>query len=191
MICRLHRRKSNCSNNIEHLFKIDIILVAYVQEPLTLTSNLGGYLDKVDREIIRVLEADARTSLRRIAEEVGVALGTVSNRVRRLEAIGVIKGYTVLLNPDKSGWGLSVVIGLRIQKGRLMEIQEKIAKDSRVYGVYDVTGDYDSMVLARARDRDDLDDFSKSVMSISGIERSVTHLVLNTVKEAPPSIPPE
>jgi DNA-binding Lrp family transcriptional regulator len=82
-----------------------------------------------------------------------------------------------------------VVIGLRIEKGRLIEIQEKIAKDNRVYGVYDVTGDYDSMVLARARDRDDLDDLTKSVMSISGIERSFTHLVLNSVKEMPPSIP--
>lgn len=106
-----------------------------------------------------------------------------------MEGLGVIRGYTVLLNPDKSGWGLSVVIGLRIQKGRLMEIQKKIAKDHRVFGVYDVTGDYDSMVLARARDRGDLDDLSKSVMSIEGIERSVTHLVLNTVKEMPPSLP--
>jgi DNA-binding Lrp family transcriptional regulator len=146
-------------------------------------------LDDVDRRILKVLEADARTSLRRIAKEVGVALGTVSNRVRRMEGLGVIRGYTVLLNPDKSGWGLSVVIGLRIQKGRLMEIQKKIAKDHRVFGVYDVTGDYDSMVLARARDRGDLDDLSKSVMSIEGIERSVTHLVLNTVKEIPPSVP--
>jgi DNA-binding Lrp family transcriptional regulator len=70
-----------------------------------------------------------------------------------------------------------------------MEIQKKIAKDHRVYGVYDVTGDYDSMILARARDRTDLDDLSKNVLSISGIERSVTHLVLNSVKEMPPSIP--
>ena len=107
-------------------------------------------MDEVDRKIVRVLEDDARTSLRRIAEEVGVALGTVSNRVRRMEALGVIQGYTVLLDPDKSGWGLSVVIGLRIEKGRLIEIQERIARDHRVFGVYDVTGDYDSMVLARA-----------------------------------------
>ena len=81
------------------------------------------------------------------------------------------------------------MIGLRIEKGRLIEVQEKIAKDNRVYGVYDVTGDYDSMVLARAEDRGDLDDLSKSVMSMSGIERSVTHLVLNSVKEMPPSLP--
>jgi len=146
-------------------------------------------MDDVDKKILRVLEADARTSLRKIAEEVGVALGTVSNRVRRLESLGVITGYTVLLDPDKAGWGLSVVIGLRIEKGRLIEIQEKIAKDNRVYGVYDVTGDHDSMILARGKDRDDLDDLIKNVLSMSGIERSVTHLVLNSVKEMPPSIP--
>lgn len=146
-------------------------------------------MDEVDRRILKVLEDDARTSLRKIAEIVGVALGTVSNRVRRLETIGVIRGYTVLIDPDKAGWGLSVLIGLRIEKGRLIEIQEKIANDNRVYGVYDVTGDYDSMVLARATNRDDLDDLIKSVVSVSGIERSVTHLVLNSVKEMPPSLP--
>jgi DNA-binding Lrp family transcriptional regulator len=47
-----------------------------------------------------------------------------------------------------------------------------------------VTGDFDSMVIARARDRSDLDDLSKNVMSVDGVERSVTHLVLNTVKES-------
>ena len=52
-----------------------------------------------------------------------------------------------------------------------------------------MTGDYDSMVLARGKDRDDLDDLIKNVLSMSGIERSVTHLVLNSVKEMPPSIP--
>ena len=143
----------------------------------------------MDKRILKVLEVDARTSLRKIADEVGVALGTVSNRVRRLESLGVIRGYAVLLDPEKAGWGLSVVIGLMIEKGRLIEVQEKIAKDNRVYGVYDVTGDYDSMVLARAVNRDDLDDLTKSVLSISGIERSVTHLVLNSVKEMPPSVP--
>lgn len=146
-------------------------------------------MDDVDKRILKVLEVDARTSLRKIADEVGVALGTVSNRVRRLESLGVIRGYAVLLDPEKAGWGLSVVIGLRIEKGRLIEVQEKIAKDNRVYGVYDVTGDYDSMVLARAVNRDDLDDLTKSVLSISGIERSVTHLVLNSVKEMPTSVP--
>ena len=146
-------------------------------------------LDEIDRKIIKVLEHDARTSLRKISELVKVSLGTVSNRVKKMEKNGVIKGYSVILDPDQIGWELNVVIGLRIQKGRLIEIQEKIAKDSRVHGVYDVTGDFDSMVIARAKNRKDLDDLSKNVLSIDGVERSITHLVLNTVKEKTASLP--
>ena len=146
-------------------------------------------LDEIDKKIIKVLQDDARTSLRKISELVKVSLGTVSNRVKKIEKNGVIKGYSVILDPDQIGWELNVVIGLRIQKGRLIEIQEKIAKDSRVHGVYDVTGDFDSMVIARAKNRKDLDDLSKNVLSIDGVERSITHLVLNTVKEKTASLP--
>ena len=146
-------------------------------------------LDEIDKKIIKVLEDDARTSLRKISELVKVSLGTVSNRVKKMEKNGVIKGYSVILDPDQIGWELNVVIGLRIQKGRLIEIQERIAKDSRVNGVYDVTGDFDSMVIARAKNRKDLDDLSKNVLSIDGVERSITHLVLNTVKEKTASLP--
>ena len=146
-------------------------------------------LDETDRRIISVLQRDARASMRSIAEKAGVSLGTVSNRVRRLEKAGVIRGYSVQLDPELSGWDLTVVIGLRIQKGRLIEIQEKIAQDNRVYGAYDVTGDFDSMIIARARDRRDLDDLSKNVLSIDGVESSVTHLVLNTVKESSTVLP--
>ncbi|MGY8645487.1 MAG: Lrp/AsnC family transcriptional regulator [Candidatus Poseidoniales archaeon] len=146
-------------------------------------------LDDIDRKIITVLGKDARTSLRKISELVNVSLGTVSNRVKKMEKKGIIEGYSVILNPNHIGWELNVVIGLRIQKGRLIEIQEKIAKDSRVYGVYDVTGDFDSMILARAKNRKDLDDLSKNVLSIDGVERSITHLVLNTVKEKTASLP--
>ena len=146
-------------------------------------------LDRTDRDIIRSLEQDARMSLRSVAEEIGVSLGTVSNRLKRLEDTGVIKGYRVEIDPDKVGWGLTVVVGLRIEKGRLLELQRLIAKDSRVLGVYDVTGEFDSMILARAKDRSDLDDLSKTVLSMDGIMRSVTHFVLNTVKERPTSVP--
>ena len=106
-----------------------------------------------------------------------------------MESSGIITGYSVRLDPEKVGWSLNVVIGLRIEKGRLIEIQEKISRDYRVCGVYDVTGDHDSMVIARAKDREDLDDLIKNVMSVDGIERSLTQLVLNTVKETITVVP--
>ena len=140
-------------------------------------------IDDTDRRILAVLLADARTSMRSIAEEVGGALGTVSNRVKRMEEMGVIHGYEVRVDAEKVGWTMTVLCGLRIEKGRLMEVQRRIAEDSRVFGIYDVTGEFDSMVLARVRDRAHLDDLSKTVLSSEGIIRTVTHVVLNTVKQ--------
>ena len=64
-----------------------------------------------------------------------------------------------------------------------------IAEQAGVYGAYDVTGEFDSMIIARARDRRDLDNLSKNVISIDGVESSVTHLVLNTVKESSTVLP--
>lgn len=146
-------------------------------------------IDDIDKSLLVALQEDGRYSMRALADIVGVALGTVSNRLNKLEENGVITGYTVNLDPDKIGWEMTVVVGLRIVKGRLLEIQELIASDSRVFAVYDVTGDMDSLVFARVKDRDDLDDFTKTVLSTEGVERSTTHVVLNTVKETGVTLP--
>ncbi len=140
-------------------------------------------LDATDRTILAALLEDARISQRGLAKRVGVAQGTITNRLRRLEEMGVIKGYTVLLDAESIGWTMTVITGLRIQKGTMIDVQQQIAADPRVFAVYDVTGDYDSMVLARVQDRKDLDDLTKTVFTMEGVQRSITQVVLNTVKE--------
>tara|TARA_Y100001933_G_scaffold143014_1_gene141868 strand:+ start:420 stop:875 length:456 start_codon:yes stop_codon:yes gene_type:complete len=140
-------------------------------------------LDATDRSILAALLEDARISQRGLAKRVGVAQGTITNRLRRLEEMGVIKGYTVLLDAESIGWTMTVITGLRIQKGTMIDVQQQIAADPRVFAVYDVTGDYDSMVLARVQSRKDLDDLTKTVFTMEGVQRSITQVVLNTVKE--------
>jgi len=146
-------------------------------------------LDETDKQLIEALQEDGRLSMRALADIVGVALGTVSNRLGKLEDNGVITGYTVTLDADKIGWEMSVVVGLRIVKGELLPVQRLIADDPRVFAVYDVTGEMDSLVFARVSDRDDLDDFTKTVLSTEGVERSTTMVVLNTVKEQGVKLP--
>jgi len=146
-------------------------------------------LDEVDKALIDALLGDARISQRQLARDIGVAQGTVTTRLRRLEAEGIIKGYSVILDSELLGWGMTVMAGLRIEKGSMIEVQQKIAADSRVFAVYDVTGDWDSMILARVRDRSDLDDLTKTVFTLPGITRSFTHVVLNTVKESGVDLP--
>ncbi|MBJ23296.1 MAG: AsnC family transcriptional regulator [Euryarchaeota archaeon] len=146
-------------------------------------------LDDLDRKIIEQLMNNSRASMRQLASELDVALGTIANRLKRLENENVIKGYTVMLDPAKVGWEMTVIVGLRISKGRMIEVQKRIAEDHRVFLVYDVTGDYDSFVIAKVQDTEDLNDLTKGVLTSEGIERSLTHVVLNTVKETAIKLP--
>ena len=148
-------------------------------------------LDSVDRAIVEALCEDGRMSQRQLAQKLKVAQGTITNRLRRLEADGVISGYAPKLNADSVGWGMTVMAGLCIEKGKIMDVQKHISSDNRVFAVYDVTGDWDSMVLARVKNREDLDDLTKTVFTLDGISRSYTHVVLNTVKESGVILPEE
>ena len=77
--------------------------------------------DGTDREIIAALLEDARISQRALARKIGIAQGTVLNRIRRLEQAGVIKGYSVILDPAQMGWSMTIMAGLRIVKGRMID----------------------------------------------------------------------
>ena len=140
-------------------------------------------LDEQDRTILQQLLADGRASHRELAERTGFSLATVNRRIRSLEADQVIRGYTALVDPEAVGWTLTAVIGLRIDKGYVRSVHEKISSDSRIFGVYDVTGEWDGLVLVRLRDREDLDDLVKTTLSLAHIQRTNTMVVLKTVLE--------
>ncbi|MEK6984967.1 MAG: Lrp/AsnC family transcriptional regulator [Candidatus Thermoplasmatota archaeon] len=140
-------------------------------------------LDKTDRLLLRELERDGRLSHRELAARTGLGLATVNRRVRQMEAAKTIRGYTILADPERLGWTLTAIIGLRIEKGFVRTVHDAIAKDPRIFGVYDVTGEWDGLVLVRLRDRGDLDDLVKTTLSLAHIQRTNTMVVLKTVLE--------
>jgi DNA-binding Lrp family transcriptional regulator len=141
--------------------------------------------DELDRKIVRALNANARRSFREIAKEVGTSAPSVIHAVKRLESAGVIKGYVPVVDPEHFGIGLSAIIAVRISKGKLLETQRRIAQDPHVAAVYDVTGDWDSFIVGRFSGREDLNGFIKGLLAIPHVDRTVTHIVLNVVKEEP------
>ncbi len=140
-------------------------------------------LDDLDVRILRLLNADARKSFRDIAKEVDASISTVSNRIRKLEAAGVISGYVPVLSEARLGYDVLAVVGVKIHKGRLLEVQRRIAKDERVTHVYDVTGEWDSIVVVRLKNTRELDAFIKRLGSMDHVENTYTQVVLNVVKE--------
>ena len=140
-------------------------------------------IDELERKIVRAMNQNARKSFREIAKEVGTSATAVINKVRRLENSGVIKGYIPVVSGEHFGLDLVAIIALRISKGKLLETQQKISEDRRVTAVYDITGEWDSLVIGSFKSRDDLNDFIKGVLSLPFVDRTVTHIVLNVVKE--------
>ena len=140
-------------------------------------------IDDLERRILRVMNANARKSFREIAKEVGTSATSVIHAVKKLEGQGVIRGYIPVVDPAHFGIDLSAVIALRISQGKLLETQRRIAADPHVSAVYDVTGEWDSLVVAHFRGRDDLNSFLKKLTAKRYVDRSVTHIVLNTVKD--------
>ncbi|EQD80447.1 Transcription regulator, AsnC-type [mine drainage metagenome] len=102
-------------------------------------------IDPVDRAILIELNADARRSHRAIAQRLRLSPTTVSRRIERLESQGVIRGYIPILDDEQLGFDLWATIGVRILRGQLREVEERLARDPRAYAIFDMTGEYDAL----------------------------------------------
>jgi len=140
-------------------------------------------MDETDVKILKSLIADARLSSRQVAKQCGISIGTALSRTRKLEDERIIKGYTAVLDHERLGYELTVVTEITVSKGRLLEIENEIARMPNVCCVYDLTGMADAAIIAKFKTREELSRFTKHVLSLPNVERTNTHVVLTTVKE--------
>ena len=140
-------------------------------------------LDSTDKKILNVLNENSRLSLRQIAGKVSVSVATVMHRLNRLEKESVLKKYAAKVDYEKIGYDTEVAIEIRISKGRLLDVEKKIATHPNVFAVYDVTGAFDAIILARFRTTRQMDNFLKKIQTYEFVERTETKLILNAIKE--------
>ncbi|MDH4221702.1 MAG: Lrp/AsnC family transcriptional regulator [Candidatus Bathyarchaeota archaeon] len=140
-------------------------------------------MDETDVKILKSLVSDARLSSRQISKKSGVSIGTVLTRMKKMEKEGVVRGYSAVVDHEKLGYMLTALIEITVSKGRLLEMENEIARMPNVCAVYDVTGLTDAFVVAKFKSREDLSVFAKRLLSMPYVERSNTHVVLTTIKE--------
>lgn len=140
-------------------------------------------LDETDVKILKALTEDARLSSRQIAKQCDVSVGTALSRIRKMEEEGIIKGYTALLDQEKLGYELTVMTEMTVSKGRLLEVENEIARMPNVCCVYDLTGLADAAIIAKFKNREELSKFTKRLLSLPYVERTNTHVVLTAIKE--------
>jgi len=140
-------------------------------------------VDEKDLQILKHLLFDARQSARQLSQRLDVSTVTMISRIKKLEEKKIIKGYSARLDHDLLGYDITAVIEIKTNQGKMLEIENVIAKETNVISVYDITGDADTLVIAKFKDRASLSKFVKKISAIPNIENTVTHIVLNTIKE--------
>ena len=144
--------------------------------------NISNMDDK-DIEILKHLSVDGRQSARQLSYRLGVSTVTILSRIKKLEEQNIIQGYSVLLNHELLGFEITAIIEIKTNKGKMLEIENEIAKFDSTIAVYDITGDADMVIIAKFKTRELLSDFVKKVSALPNVENTLTHLVLNTIKE--------
>lgn len=140
-------------------------------------------MDEKDEKILKNLLVDGRLSSRNLAFKLGISTVTIISRLKKLEKENIILGYSARLNHELLGYEITAVIEVSTREGKMMEVGEQIAKNDNVTAVYDLTGQADTLIIAKFKTRRSLSDFIKKISKIPNIEKTVTHVVLNTIKE--------
>lgn len=137
----------------------------------------------LDARILRALREDARQSNRRIARQLDVAATTVGKRLADLEERGVIRGYRADIDYGKLGLGLVAVTRIKARGEALPAIVESLTSHPNLTHVYEITGEFDVMVIGRFANESEMNREIKSMLSMPGIEGTNTSIVLDAPKE--------
>jgi len=140
-------------------------------------------LADVDKRILNELQEDAKASFRDIAKKAKCSAVTAMKRIHNMEKEGIIKKYSAAIDYEKLGFDVSIILDVRVSKGKLFAVEKKISAHPNVMLVYDNTGQFDVTVVARFRTRAAMDKFLKKLQSYDFVQRTETKLILNTIKE--------
>ncbi|WP_296099833.1 Lrp/AsnC family transcriptional regulator [uncultured Agrobacterium sp.] len=114
-------------------------------------------LDDVDKRILELLSRDGRMSVKDLAQNVGLSAPSTSDRIRRLEERGVIRGFTVEVDPESIGFTLQAIIRVRPLPGKLHVVQQLIEQIPAISECDKVTGDDCFIARLHVRSIEELD----------------------------------
>ena len=146
-------------------------------------------LDRIDRKILDLLQRHARLPVAELARSVGLSASPCAERVRRLERAGVIRGYTVDIDPASQGYMDTLIVHVTLEshsEETLYEFGRALAQIPEVLEAFLVSGDYDYYIRIAVRDTRDYERLLREQLyRIPGIRHSKSSFVLRRLKQSP------
>ncbi|MEA3118137.1 MAG: hypothetical protein QOI13_1407 [Paraburkholderia sp.] len=135
-------------------------------------------LDELDRNLIALLQANARESVANLARRLGVARTTVLARIERLERSQVIAGYGVRLGQDVLDASIHAYVGIILTPKHGLDMYKRLAKMPEVQLLCAVSGEFDYVAWLRADSPDRLNELLDLIGTLEGVERTTTSIIL-------------
>ncbi len=139
-------------------------------------------IDDKDRRIIEILSRNARSTFTEIARELGITDVAVKKRLTKLEQRGVIKGYTVIVDPEKLGYKNVALIGVDTEPDKILEVARRLAEKKYSKNVYLTTGDHMIMVEVWAGENGDMMRIIEEIGKLEGVKKVCPAIVLEKIK---------
>jgi len=141
-------------------------------------------LDEIDVEIIKILQENAKTSYRVIQDKLNISIGTIHNRISKLEENNIIEGYTLKLNNEKLGYKLTFLIRINIDGKHTQEILDEISEKPEVCSVFHTTGEQSAALICRFKEAQDVHNFIRELNEKEYITKTNSNMVLKEYKNS-------
>lgn len=152
-------------------------------------------LDRIDAQLLRELQTDAKVSLAALGEVVGLSPPSVMERIKKLEQSGVIRGYHAHVDGQKVGLDITAFVGVAVHdQGRMTDIETWGREHPEVLECHHVTGAYTLLLKVKARNTRALEALVIALRSMEGVGSTDTMVVFSTGFERTPvsiEVPPE
>ena len=147
-------------------------------------------MDHIDTKILRCLTQDARMNASQISQKVNLSISAVIERMKKMEASGLIQGYTAVLDEKLAGFNVQAMISIRLEHPKYnQEFNRQMCNHECIMECFYITGDFDYMARISAGSTEELTKVLHDIKQIPGVSLTRTYVVLDNVKQSTAVIP--
>ena len=145
---------------------------------------MGYSLDAIDAQILALLQRDGRMQRNAISDEVGLSVSAVSERMRKLEAHGIIKGYHAVIDAKRLRLDITAFIRVRVDGSEHYDrFVDEVTDMPEVLEVHSITGEGSHVLKIRTKNTTTLERFLSQIQALPGVSGTSTSIVLSSFKE--------
>ena len=147
-------------------------------------------MDRIDANILKCLTRDARMNASQISQQVNLSVSAVIERMKKMEASGLIRGYTAVIDERQAGVNVQAMISIRMEHPKYNpEFNRQMCAHESVMECFYITGDFDYIARVSTGSTEELTEVLNDIKKIPGVSLTRTYVVLDNIKQSTSVIP--